>query len=182
MSSDVKKIRGQVRQVVQEILPDVLTAELVGAIEKGLSGIQKTSNEALNALVVERLDRIEKECLATMKRQDERARAVQGFLVQSAVNDLNNFVRNVHVTMLAWEELMGEKLGGVDKAEFDKQIDERKKTISAKLQKEHEEKMAANIAPPAEGNPNHPDQGPPNAEQPTPPAPEEPKEAEKATA
>lgn len=176
MSSDIKKVRGQVRQIVQEIMDKVLSTELVGNVRKELADSQKSANDALNALVVAKLGNIESECATTLKKSDERARAVQGFLVQSAVSDLNNYVRNVHITMTAWEEEMCERFGGTDMDAFNKKIDERKKSVSARFQKEAEERMQADIAAKKTEQPVE-------ESKPTDPAPEQPMpSAEKATA
>jgi hypothetical protein len=184
MSGDIKVLRGQVRQIVQEMLPQVMGEELIAAIEKALSQKQADFQKTMQDILVQRLDKIEKECNVTLKKQDERARAVQGFLVQSAVNDLNGFVGNMHVTMTAWEEVMIEKIG--DKTEFNKLVDEKKKEVQARFKAEKEAKMAADIASKnaaieevaKAGNPDHPEQGPPNAEQPAQPPGGEEKSAE----
>jgi hypothetical protein len=177
--SDAKRDRGAIRIAVKEQLDEVLGTEIVGAIQKSLDEKQATFQKSMQDILVQRLDKIEAECNKTLKDQDKRARAVQGFLVQSAVHDLNGFANNMHITMTAWEEVMLEKIG--NKEELNKLVDEKKKEVEIRFRAEKEKKMAEDIASkkaaaeaakpaaPAEGNPEKPEQGPPNAEQPAQP-------------
>ncbi len=71
MSSDAKVIRGQVRQVVKEILGDVLKAELTEAIRKEI-GIE----------AARRLDAISKQLHAKLEEIDQRSKDVSSFLVR----------------------------------------------------------------------------------------------------
>lgn len=167
---DLKDLRKQLRNVVQEIIGDIVTSEIVVAAQKVLTDTQTAFQEAQQKYLTERLDHVEKVCNDSLKKQDTRARAVQGFLVQSSMQELNNFIQNTHVTMLAWQEIVGEKLGATE--ELNKEIDSRKAVITARLQKEAEERMAKNIS--SESKPQSPET--PQAE--TPPV----QEADKATA
>ena len=143
--SSIKVLRGQVRQVVQELIGGVVTGELVAAVQKGLTDAQNAFKESQEKNLNDRLDRIENECRESLKKQDQRARAVQGFIVQSSTQELNNFISNTHVTMLAWQEVMAEKNGAIEG--LNAEIDKRKASISARLQAEAEAKMAEAIKP-----------------------------------
>lgn len=138
-SRDAKDLRKQLRNVVQEQIAGVLNNELVSAVFEKLSGLVKQGVEANAKTMNERLDKIEEFCRKNLKEQNDRSRAIQGFLMQTVQHNMDNQLHNMYVTMLAWQEVMAEKLGASE--EFNKQIDERKKAIAERLQKEHEEKM-----------------------------------------
>lgn len=136
-SKQVKELRGQVRIAVKELLPEVLSAEIAAAIKKDLS----------DELTV-RLDNIESGCQTELAKADKRSRAVQGFIVQSAQQEINHQLFNMNVTLQAWEEVVGEKLG--DKAELNKLIGERKKAIADRIKTENNTKLEEAVSSPKE--------------------------------
>lgn len=75
-SKQIKEIRGQVRQVVQEQLPAVLSAELQSALYKQIAG-------ELTA----KLQVIDQELKRQLKEIDDRAKDVQSFLMREVVNN-----------------------------------------------------------------------------------------------
>lgn len=68
---NAKALRKSVRNVVQQILPEILTSEMVDAIKKKLS-------EELTL----RMDVIAKDAQNTLKNIDERQKDFQNFLVK----------------------------------------------------------------------------------------------------
>lgn len=146
MAKDVKVLRGQVRIAVQEILADILTAELVSAIGTQLTKSQEQHNIKHSASMNARLDGIEQICRENLEKSDKRSRAIQGFLVQTAQKELMDHIRNSNITMLAWQEVMAERFGQQDINEFNLAIDTRKVQINERLTKEAEARMAERIA------------------------------------
>ncbi len=71
MSKEAKVIRGQVRQIVQEILGDILTEQLYKQLEHKL------------AL---RVEQIEKSVKATMHEMNENHKATMGYLVRTVTS------------------------------------------------------------------------------------------------
>lgn len=65
--SAIKQIRGQIRQVVKDLLPEVLKAEIYAAIQK--------END-------ERLIRIEKHLRETLNKIEDRSKDVLGYLMR----------------------------------------------------------------------------------------------------
>lgn len=143
MSNQVKQIRGQVRQIVKEIIDDVLRTELVETARKEVA-------TAMNA----RLDTIEKFCQGQLEKQDKRAKNIQAFLTREVTYGLQNDKHNMWVTMLAWQEVMAERLGIPE--ELGALIDARKKIVHARLEKEAEERMKQVVAPDAPANTEKP--------------------------
>lgn len=141
--SNPKELRKQLRNVIQDLAPTLITNELVETINKQVLELQKTSSLNLDKALSDRLDRIEKEVHRVLLDQDKRARAVQGFLVQSALKEVNEFIHNTHITMLAWQEVMTDKLGATE--DLNAQIDARKGVIAARIQAEKEAAMAARL-------------------------------------
>ena len=74
MSKQVKLLRGQVRQIVNEILPDVLAgamyAELAAALQKQLKDVEAQVKE-------------------TLIRLDERSKDIQSYLVRQSMITTN---------------------------------------------------------------------------------------------
>lgn len=125
-----KDIRKQIRNVLQENLNTILGQELAQEINKTLA-------EALN----KRLDSIEEYVKKTLKQQDDRAKAVQGFIVQEVKVDIMNRLHNMDVTMQAWQEVMNDKLGDV--SELNKAVDAKKLEIHNKIEAEAVAKQQA---------------------------------------
>ena len=74
MANNIKLIRGQIRQIVKEILPDVLSSEYSNALYKKLS-----------AEIQGKLTQIEANVTETLKRIDERAKDLQMFMMRQAL-------------------------------------------------------------------------------------------------
>lgn len=121
--SNKKELRKQLRNVVQAELPEVIKSELYMDLHKQLT-------EALN----KRLDSIEEFCQKSLKAQDDRAKAVQGFIVREVKVEILNRLHNMDVTMRAWQEVMASKLGDIQ--ELNAQIDAKKVEINSQLEKE----------------------------------------------
>lgn len=68
---NVKLIRGQIRQAVKEILPEVLTAELVNNLGTGLS-----------VAVNKRLDEVTNHVKSVLDTVDERSKEVQNYIIR----------------------------------------------------------------------------------------------------
>lgn len=68
---NVKQVRGQVRQIIKELLPEILGSEVINTIE------QKLTKQA-----TARLELITKNVQDTMKQIDDRAKDVQAYLVR----------------------------------------------------------------------------------------------------
>lgn len=165
---DAKHLRSLARDIVKESIPGFLTAEIYTEANKKLVEEQKTFNETLSKVLTQRLDTIEADCKAALDKQDKRARAVQGFLVQGAQKEINEHVHNIHVTLLAWEELMTTKIYNANEIistltldtksqvqtelkslldNFSQELDEHKKTVAARMQAAAEEAMTKRITP-----------------------------------
>jgi tetrahydromethanopterin S-methyltransferase subunit B len=65
----VKEIRGQVRQIVKEILPEVLSTEIIALVVKKLE---------------ERMSKMESHTKESMEKMDKRHKDVMGYLVRQA--------------------------------------------------------------------------------------------------
>lgn len=72
--SNPKELRKSLRNVVQDLLPDLLKSELGAAIHKSVSGI-----------VQARLDVMMKEIQNTLQTIDQRSKDVQSYLVRSTL-------------------------------------------------------------------------------------------------
>lgn len=72
--SNPKELRKQLRNVVQDLLPDLIKSELGAAIHKSVSGI-----------IQMRLDVMMKEIQNTLQTIDQRSKDVQGYLVRSTL-------------------------------------------------------------------------------------------------
>lgn len=138
-----KSVRKQLRNVVQELLPALLTAELYENLKKEMLAANAAHHEKQSKYLNDTLGAIDGAVKESLKKQDERARSVQGFITQLALKNVNDLTYNTNVTMQAWQELMAEKIGNVE--DFNKQLDERKAIVHARLVKQHEEKMKRDI-------------------------------------
>lgn len=73
MSNQAKMIRGQMRQIVKELLPDMVEKELRTALhEKLASEVQK------------RLDNVTKSVKEVLETIDQRSKEIQGYLVRQS--------------------------------------------------------------------------------------------------
>lgn len=76
MANELKQIRGQIRQIVKEMLPEILKAELQTAIYKQIAG-------ELTA----KLQITEGEIRRQLQAMDDRAKDVQSFIMREVVNN-----------------------------------------------------------------------------------------------
>lgn len=72
MSNPAKMLRSQLRQIVKEILPDLLTSEMKSAL-----------HEQLRVEVQKRLDNVTKNVKETLDTIDQRSKDVQSYLVRA---------------------------------------------------------------------------------------------------
>lgn len=69
---DIKKIRGQLRIIAQELLPELLTTELKSAMY-----------DRLTAVITARLSAIEKDIRATMDEINNRSKETQDYIIRN---------------------------------------------------------------------------------------------------
>lgn len=84
MSNSIKQLRGQVRQIVKELLSEVLNDELVQALRKD---------------IYTRLDAIDKHVKSTTQEMNDRTKETQSYVVRnltlaSTVVDSNKLENN----------------------------------------------------------------------------------------
>lgn len=140
MGDSRKELRKALRPLVQEMLPELLTKELIAEIDRKLT-------EDLSG----RLTAIDTTVSKEMKRQDDRAKSIQGFLMREVTITISDRLHNANVTMLAWQELMQDKLGlsTLEAVEaFNKELDARKLAINERLKAEAVAKQQATIDAP----------------------------------
>lgn len=138
-ASNVKLLRKQVRNVAQETFQNALTNEAVQACVKQLTEVIGT-----------RLDEIAKNTTAQVETIDTQTQGFRRFVLQEATRQINGELANASVTMLAWQEVLVEKLG-LDVKDFTTEVEERKKIIFTRLEaeakaKEEADKKAADEA------------------------------------
>lgn len=79
--SSIKQVRGQIRQIVQEILPDLIREEIYKLLEakinERLSQINSNVNKEVAALA--------KQVGQTMTEIDERSKSVQHYVMRQGV-------------------------------------------------------------------------------------------------
>lgn len=68
--SNIKMLRGQVRQIVKELLPEVFKEELTKAIQKEIE---------------ERLNRVDSHVKAAVAEMNERSKETQNYVVRNLV-------------------------------------------------------------------------------------------------
>jgi len=71
MSKEIKAIRGQLRQIAKEILPEVMASEIVGILQAE----QRAKLTEIANMVVKRLDEIE-----------NRSKDVQSYIMREVAN------------------------------------------------------------------------------------------------
>lgn len=145
---DAKDIRKQVRNVVQENIDTLVKQEVTAKLRDELLTDVKKIREITEETLKTRLDGLEKNVNGTLKANADRSRAVQGFMVQTVQREVQAQLRNMEITMLAWQEVMAGKLGDVE--EFNKLVDAKKLEIEQKRQAEKEKAMAEAIKDQAE--------------------------------
>lgn len=132
--SDVKLLRKQLRNVVQEQLPALLKAELSEAISKELTAAQNG-----------RLDKIEAFCQDQLGKMDKRAKAVQGFMMNQVINDITSRLYESQVTMDAVVRVLADSGMPIEnlneKIAAKKEVikEEHKKSAEAELEKTKQE-------------------------------------------
>lgn len=123
-----KEMRKQLRLVVKESLEETL-----------LRSIEDKFNKTLD----ERLTVIDDYVRKELNRQDSRAKAIQGFVVREVQFNISNQLHNAHVTMLAWQEVMQERLEKTaspelsalfSSEEMNKAVDEKKLAVQKRLE------------------------------------------------
>jgi hypothetical protein len=77
MSKEIKAIRGQIRQIIKELLPDMINQELQTAMYKQLSG------ELSAKLLV-----IEGDIKKQLLEMDNRAKDVQNFIMREMLQNV----------------------------------------------------------------------------------------------
>lgn len=94
-SGKMKDLRRQIENVVKTTFPEIFTKEA-----------QKEMLVQLEPMVVQALAGIEKHVSANMTAHQEQTRVLENKMLQAASDHLND----MNVTMLAWQELVAEKL------------------------------------------------------------------------
>ncbi len=171
MSNDLKKMRGQMRQIVQELHPEALKSELVQSFAKEFRELQVSAFAKMQDNQNARLKALEDDVREQVGNMNKRSKAVEGFLMRTVTVEMQQKQHNTFITMEAWHEITTERLtraAGILAAlassptpefrgelaaelsslfapgdDFNKAIDERKKTIEARLEAEAEERMKA---------------------------------------
>jgi len=88
MANQAKVLRSQLRQIVKEILPDLLSAELKSEIHKTLA-----------VEVQKRLDNVTKNVKETLDTIDQRSKDIQGYLVRQTTVPTNPTEQSQEVTL-----------------------------------------------------------------------------------
>ena len=79
--SNIKQIRGQIRQIVQEILPDLIREELFKALEAQVALRLKQISDGTRADVKALGEQMNK----TLSSIDERSKSVQHYVMRQGV-------------------------------------------------------------------------------------------------
>lgn len=146
MGKDAKMIRGQVRQVVQEVLGEELKKAYSLEIQKQLS-------EQLDA----RIKGINDYCTEKLAGMDKRAKDVQGFLMREVKSGMHHTLSDMDVTIQSVVEILAES--GIVVENFAEKVASRKPGIITRRREAAEAAMkaqleaqqaAADAAPPAE--------------------------------
>lgn len=90
---DIKLIRKQIRNVLQE---------------GGANEVIKVASEQAEALIVKKMDEIEKVCVDRLTEMDKRAKAIQGFIVGEVKNNLETRLLKVEDLVDATISLLSE--------------------------------------------------------------------------
>lgn len=151
--SNPKELRKQLRNVVQEQLPELLKTEVIEAIDKKLTEDENN-----------RLTKVEDFVKTELKKMNDRAKEIHGFMIREVAVKISNQMHNATITMLAWQELVQVKLSKADEylgllvdanpgeertalraqlselfgntEEFNKELDNLKLEVNAKLEAE----------------------------------------------
>lgn len=110
MSSELKKMRGQVRQIVQELHPELVKSEAFQTHAKDFREKQVEAFKTIREAEDRRLDALEENVKGQMTKMNERSRAIEGFLMREVKVDIFEKQHNMLITMLAWQDVMQERL------------------------------------------------------------------------
>jgi hypothetical protein len=111
---------------------------------KNAKQIRKQAMAAVGKDMNERLDKIENFCREKLAESDKRARAVQGFLIQTVQGKIQQDLWNATVTVDAIVQVLAE--AGLNIENFAEKVDAKKVEISERKQREAEEAMKAKLA------------------------------------
>lgn len=75
MANNAKELRGQLRQVSKELLPQLITHELFEALRKEMK---------------EELEKLRKDVITTLKAMDDRSKDTQSFVMREVLAASNN--------------------------------------------------------------------------------------------
>lgn len=73
-SKEVKQVRGQIRQIIKELMPEILKGETLVAANKDLTKLINARLDALTAHVQE-----------SLKVMDERSKEISSYMVRNTV-------------------------------------------------------------------------------------------------
>lgn len=130
--SEAKVIRGQVRQVMQEVLPEILSSEAGLALKK-----------EIDDNIARRIDSVNAYCTGQLAAMDKRAKAVQGFLMQEVKGGIHHSMADMDVTIQAIVETLA--ASGVVVEDFVGKVNAAKPEIIAKRRADAEAKMKADL-------------------------------------
>ena len=78
MGNKIKELRGQLRQIVKEVLPELLVTELKSALYAGLTKV-----------ISARLDAIQEDVKKTMDEINSRSKDVQDYMVRNITSPID---------------------------------------------------------------------------------------------
>lgn len=117
-----KLIRSQIKEVVKQLFPTIFTLEAQQAMVKELSPMVESG-----------LSAIREQLTAAIKLNRDESKAAEHKLLREASSHLNE----MNLTLLAWQDLMGEKLelAAVIGPEFKDELTKRKAAIKESIEK-----------------------------------------------
>src|SRR3990167_1986143 len=133
--SALKAVRKQLRVITKENLPEVLANETVSTIAKDI-----------NQKVEAKLDAIEKAVTKEMQRQDTQSMQFRKRLIDDAALQITSEMFHLNTTLLAWQQLMAEKLGITDTEAFFKEVEDRRTIIVKQMEEEAKARQEAAAA------------------------------------
>lgn len=123
MSNSIKVIRGQIRQIVQDIFPELYTKEFNDKVM-----------QQLTPMVDSALTSIKDTLLGANERHREQSKASENKLLTEASKHL----QNMNISMMAFQTILAEKLAMANLIgdTFNTELEEKKKEIAAQIDKE----------------------------------------------
>jgi hypothetical protein len=121
MSKDTKLIRGQVRQIVKELFPEIFTKEVQDSMLKQLSALTEQGLASIKEMVS-----------ANLKKISENTEASENKILNEAGSQLED----MRVSLAAWQSLMTEKLDQaciVSGSQFNMELEAKIKAIKDNL-------------------------------------------------